>query len=672
MTPTDANTAERRMRELEIQLRHHSDLYYAQGRPEISDEAYDALEQELLRLEQSHPELKSADSPTERILDSVSELYAPVRHSVPMLSLAKAYSDEEIAKFMESFPGQSMMCGIKFDGVSISFRYRAGKLVQAVTRGDGEVGEDVTANVGGMKNVPAQLSETIDAEVRGEVVMLRSDWASYNSAHPDRPLANPRNAAAGTLRAKTREKVADRPLTFMPFDLLEDGVTHDVVGRLEQLGFATVGFATLSTLAEVLEFVAQVQATRSDQDFDLDGVVIRLADRAAYEAAGARSKTPRGALAFKLAAERTTTKLTRIVMQVGKSGINAPVAELEPVFLAGTTISRATLHNWAYITDNDIREGDVVTILRAGDVIPRVEAPVVEMRSGAELEWQPPAQCASCGGPLVEEGDSRVLRCENSQGCPAQALRRLIHWASRAAADIDAIGSSWIETFVDAGVVATPSDFYRLTYESLRPGGARGEGAFDRMGERLARKMLDSIEASKSVGMRKAIIGWAIPFCSEGTAKRLCRAGYGSVEDVMDATAQELEAIEDIGPVVAASIVEFFSQPATRREVAALRASGVNLDVRDEDRPATASTSSPLAGKTVVFTGKLETFERKAGEALVERAGGKASGSVSKRTDLLVAGPGAGSKLAKAESLGVHVIDESEFLAMVHQAGMTM
>lgn len=666
----DLTEIEARMRLLEGELRRHSHLYYSEGTPEISDEAYDALERELLDLELAHPDLKAPDTPTERIEDGISTLFDPVRHAVAMLSLEKAYTREELEAFSARFPDQTLVIGPKFDGVSISFRYENGKLVRAATRGDGEVGEDVTQNIPGMKNVPAQLSEPVTAEIRGEVVMLRSDWAAYNAANPDKQLANPRNAAAGTLRAKTREKVADRPLTFMPFDLIEDGVTHDVVARIEQLGFATEGFELVDGIEQVQAYIDQVAATRADRDYELDGVVIRLADRAAYEAAGARSKTPRGAIAFKLAAERTTTKLNSITVQVGKSGINALVAELEPVFLAGTTIRRATLHNLKYIEDKDIRVGDTVEILRAGDVIPRVDRSVPERRTGDEVVFAAPTACASCGGPLAQEGESKVLRCENTQGCPAQSLRRLIHWASRASADIDAIGASWIEVFLDAGLVTQPSDFYRLTYADLRPNGEKGDGAFDRMGHRLAEKMLASIDASRGVGLRKAIIGWSIPFCSEGTAKRLCRAGYESVEQVMAASREELEAIEDIGPVVAESIVKFFSLAATGAEIAALREHGVSLDVRDEDRPPKIASSSPLAGKTVVFTGKLEAFDRKAGESLVERAGGKASGSISKSTSLLVAGPGAGSKLAKAESLGVEVIDEAEFLQRARQAGL--
>jgi DNA ligase (NAD+) len=661
-----------RMRHLEAEIRRHSELYYA-GNPEISDSEFDALWNELTELERAHPDLKSADTPTERIQDGFEDLFAKVRHAVPMLSLDKAHSAEAVSAFLDRFPGEQFSTTIKFDGISLSLRYENGKLVRAATRGDGEMGDDVTQNVGGMQNAPAALAEPITCEVRGEVVMLRSDWKRYNEEHPDRPLQNPRNAVAGTIRSKS----SDRPMTFMPFDLIEDGITHSVEMRLQALGFTTVGWGPVGHIDEVLSFMEEVERERPNYDFELDGVVIRLADRAKYEQAGTTSHHPRGAVAWKPAAVKGESRLNSVTWQVGKSGRVAPVAEIEPVFLAGTTIRRATLHNIALIEERDIRVGDRIELWRAGDVIPFVGGPVVDARDGSEQRIAVPSSCPSCGGPLVEQGDSRMLQCENTQGCPAQALRRLEHWASRKAADIDAVGGSWIERFSAAGLLATPADFYGRLYSALVAEKARLEAdrkarsQFEGMGLRSVEKMIASIDASRSVGFRKAWIGWSVPMAGEGTAKRLCKAGYENPEQVTAATVEELERVEDVGRVVAESIHTFLHLPATQQEIAALRQHGVSLDVRPEDVPVQAAEDSPFAGKTVVLTGSLQAFGRKDGEAAVERAGGKASGSVSKKTDLLVAGPGAGSKLRKAESLGIEIIDEAEFLARLNSVGIT-
>jgi DNA ligase (NAD+) len=351
--------------------------------------------------------------------------------------------------------------------------------------------------------------------------------------------------------------------------------------------------------------------------------------------------------------------------QVGKTGKVAPVATLAPVALGGSIVKRASLANLGVIAERDIRIGDRVRVQKANDVIPQVVGPVDPAAPGRpEPNIAAPAACPSCGGTLVESGESRELFCENVQGCPAQKLRRLEHWASRAAAGIDAIGSSWIERFASAGLLSTPADFYRLTPETLLE-----RFAGDGMGARTAEKMVASIEKSRNIGLRHALIGWAIPLASEGTARRLCSAGYESAEEVAAATAEDLQRVEDIGPAVAAALTAFFAQPATMREIAALRELGVNLDVLDADRPVTPAADSPFAGRTVVVTGTLEGMSRKDAEAAIERAGGRTAGSVSKKTDLLVAGPGAGSKLDRAQSLGIPVLDEAAFSAALEAAG---
>jgi DNA ligase (NAD+) len=676
-TSEDLTAVEERMRELEELVRRHSLLYYA-GEPEISDPEFDALWNELLGLEAEHPELKNPDTPTEQISDGLSTLFAPVRHEHPMLSLDKAHSDEEIQAFLARFPGETMSAAIKFDGVSGSARYENGRLTSFATRGDGEIGEDVTGNARGMKNLPDRLAEPVSCEIRGEVVMLHSDFEAYNAAHPDKPLVNPRNAAAGTLRAKDRGKVADRPLTFEPFDLIEDGVTHDPMDRVRALGLDVVATIQTDDPDAVLAYMHRIETERQSFDFDLDGVVIRLADRVAFEAAGSTSHHPRGAIAWKPAAPRGESRIDAVVWQVGKTGRVAPVAMIEPIFLAGTTIRRATLHNISVIAERDIRVGDRVTLFRAGDVIPYVEGPVLAARDGSEQPIEAPTECPSCGTPLIEVGESRLLQCENTLGCPAQTLGRLSYWASRAAADIDAIGTRWIERFIDAELLSTPADFYGPLREMLvgerdRLGAdRRATATFEGMALRLVEKMIASIDNSKNVGLRKAIIGWAIPLSSDGAAKRLCRAGYESPEQLAAATVEDLIEVEDIGPASAESIVAFFALPATLEQIRRLRSYDVNLDVLDADRPVEVDSSSPLAGKTVVISGSLEHLDRKGAQAAVEQAGGKASSSVSKKTSLLVAGPSAGSKVTKAQELGIEIIDEQAFLTLLTQAGVQL
>lgn len=658
--PSDlsAEQAAVRASELREEIRRHSELYY-NDEPEISDAEFDALEAELRELQEAFPELRQ-DTPLQEVGAKASGLFSDVRHNVPMLSLDKAHTPEELGKFVDKFPGQRMALWPKFDGVSLSLLYEDGELVRAATRGDGNVGEDITANVKGyVDQVPDQLTERVTCEVRGEVVMLKSDFEAYNASVDDesKRLVNPRNAVSGTIRAKDREKVKDRKATFMAFDLVgyapAEGRT--LADELTELGFVVEGYREAETAEEIEAYIAELEENRDSLNYEVDGVVIKLADRAAYEAQGVTSHHPRGALAYKLAAEVQETTLEDLTWQVGKSGVVAPVAEVRPVFVAGTTIRRASLHNLSLIAERDIRIGDRIKIKRAGDVIPHVIGPAdPSRRSGSEQVIEAPDSCPSCGGPLIEVGESRILQCENVQGCPAQQLRRLIHWGSRAAADIDAVGEKWIEKMVDAGLLSTPSDFYALTAEQLLE---TFEG--QRMGEKLAERMIASIESSKELGLRKAIIGFAIPLSSEGTAKRLCRNGYESIEQVASATQEELEQVEDVGPAVAESLVKFFGNPETVTEIEALRANGVNLDVLDEDRPVEVADDAAYLGKTVCITGTL-SVPRSEFRKILEGAGAKVTGSVSSKTDILVAGEEAGSKLAKAEKLGIEILSEDE------------
>jgi DNA ligase (NAD+) len=644
------------------------DAYY-RGSPAVADAEYDAVEDELRTLIGANPELAPDPNPLEQV-GAPAVLHAPIRHSRPMLSLEKATRPEQVEAFFSRFPGQSVVVMPKLDGLSLALVYEDGRLARAITRGDGTTGDDVTPLVRALADgVPDRLGVPGRIEVRGEAVMLRSTFAAYNAAHQDKPLINPRNAAAGTLRAKDPATVAERRLQFLAFDLLSDpdNTDADLDRALRTLGFTVAEMRHCDDAAAAQAVITTIEQQRNDLDYDLDGAVLRLADRDAFAAAGTRSSSPRGALAFKFAAEEKTTVLADVVWDVGKTGKIAPVAWLEPVFVGGTTVTRATLANQEVIRARDIKIGDTVLVRRAGDVIPFVAGVLdASKRTGAERDIVPPTVCPSCEQALTEQGNSRELFCTNV-ACPAQTVRRLIHWASRAAADIDAIGGVWIERLAEAGILEHPSDFYRLTKEGLLE--------FDRIGEVSAARMIDSIDASRQVGLRRAMIGLAIPMASEGIAARLCRAGFGSLEEVADTGVDGLVAVEDIGPKVAASLIEHLTR--LRPELERLRAAGVSLDVREEDLPPVVAAGAPLAGKTVVVTGSIsdprsgEKVARPAFQRLCEKAGATIASSVSASTDFLITGADVGAaKLTKAEKFGVTVVDQSEIWQQLQAADL--
>src|SRR5919198_1031744 len=603
-----------------------------------------------------HPDLTPDPNPLEQV-GAPSVLHAPVRHSRPMLSLEKATTPEQVAAFFDRFSGQPVVVMPKLDGLSLALVYERGRLARAVTRGDGTTGDDVTVLVRALADgVPDRIDAAGTVEVRGEAVMLRSTFAAYNKAHPDKPLINPRNAAAGTVRAKDPAVVAERRLQFFAFDLYTtDGADADLEEALKTLGFDAADMTHTDTAAAAQELIGKIEARRNDLDYDLDGAVLRLADRNAYAAAGTRANSPRGALAYKFAAEEKTTVLADVLWDVGKTGKVAPVARLEPVFVGGTTVTRATLANQE--------------VIRAGDVIPFVAGVLdASKRTGEEREIVPPSECPSCGQPLTEQGNSRELFCTNV-ACPAQTVRRLIHWGSRAAADIEAIGPVWIERLNEAGLLERPPGFYALRRDALPP--------LDGIAEISADRMLESIDRSRAVGLRRALIGLAIPMASEATAARLCRAGYRSLEEVADADEQALQAVEDIGPKVAASLRAHLER--ARPELARLRELGVDLDVREEDLPPKVAADAPLAGKTVVITGTIadprsgEKVGRPAFQRLCERAGATTASSVSANTDMLICGDNVGAtKTSKAEKLGVEVVDQEAIWRLLIAAGVAL
>jgi DNA ligase (NAD+) len=658
-----------RIEELAGRIVELRDAYY-RGDPLVADADYDALEDELRSLIAEHPDLAPDPNPLQQV-GAPAALHAPVRHSRPMLSLEKANTPEQVAAFFARFPGQPVVVMPKLDGLSLALVYSDGRLDRAVTRGDGTTGDDVTFLVRALADgVPGSIDASGRVEVRGELVMLRSTFAAYNAAHPDKPLINPRGAAAGTLRAKDPAVVAERRLRFFAFDLdTSEGAKDDVEAALRTLGFEAADMRHCDDAEAAQEVIAAIETQRNDLDYDLDGAVLRLADRGAYAAAGTRANSPRGALAYKFAAEEKTTVLSDVLWDVGKIGKVSPVAVLEPVFVGGTTVMRATLANQEVIRARDVRIGDTVLVRRAGDVIPFVAGVLdASKRTGAEREIVPPATCPSCASELVEQGNSRELFCTNV-ACPAQTVRRLIHWASRAAADIDAIGPVWIERLNESGLLERPSDFYALSRERLLE--------FDGIADVSADRMIESIDRARAVGLRRALIGLAIPMASEGTAARLCRAGFGSLEAVADAGAEALQQVEDIGPKVAASVHAHLNREGTRAELARLRELGVDLDVSEEDLPPEVAADAPLAGKTVVITGTIsdprsgEKVGRPAFQRLCERAGASTASSVSASTDMLICGENVGAaKTSKAEKLGVEVVDQADIWRLLIAAGV--
>ncbi len=659
----------RRAQELREQIRFHDHRYYVLDQPLVSDAEYDRLLRELETIEAEHPELRTPDSPTQRVGGAPSERFAKVEHKVPLLSLGKAMSEEEFVAFDErvrralGVEQVVYVCEPKLDGLSISLRYENGALVRGATRGDGAVGEDVTANVRTIRTVPLVL--TVGAgnrppellEARGEVILAKKDFAELNRRQEDageEPFVNPRNAAAGSLRQLDPRITASRPLSAYIYEVGECSMkfrTHtEKVAALRELGLRTPPSQHAEGAAAVKAIYQDMLARRHDQPFEQDGMVVKVDDLDQRERLGQVSRSPRWAIAWKFPAEEEETVVESIDVQVGRTGKVTPVARLRPVLVGGANVSNATLHNEDELRRKDVKIGDHVFIRRAGDVIPEVVAVIKEKRTGQEKDFAFPERCPVCGAAVVRNDGEADHRCTGIS-CPAQLAGHLALFSARTAMDIQGLGDKLIVALLEAGLVKDVSDLYALDLEKLL--------RLPRMGEKSAQNLLAQIEKSKRTTLRRFLFALGIRHVGEATAKALAQA-FPDVRAMYEAPAERFQSIKDIGPEVATAIHQFFQQAQNRAVIDRMLAAGVSPE--PEKAP---EAGGAFSGKTVVLTGGLAALTRDDAKAEIERRGGKVSGSVSKKTDLVVAGEDAGSKLAKARELGVKVVDEAEFLKMI-------
>jgi DNA ligase (NAD+) len=662
-----------RAAQLRREIERHNHAYYVLDAPTIPDAEYDRLFGELQALEREHPELASPDSPTQRVGAASVTAFAEVMHRVPMLSLGNAFSDTEVEAFdrrcREALDRDELDYAVepKLDGLAITLIYENGQFVRGATRGDGTRGEDVTANLRTVRSIPLRLQADPPpdrAEVRGEVLMQRADFERLNQRQQEageKIFVNPRNAAAGSLRQLDPRITARRPLRFFAYALADvigspAPPTHSAtLALLERWGFAVAPFRdVVRGAAGLLAYYRRIGDMRSRLPYDIDGVVYKLDRRDDQLALGFVSRAPRWALAHKYPAQEEITELIDIEVQVGRTGAITPVARLKPVFVGGVTVTNATLHNEDEIRRKGLLIGDQVIIRRAGDVIPEVVAPVIERRTGAERPFVMPCVCPACGSSVERAEDEAVARCTGGLFCPAQRKQALLHFAGRRAMDIEGLGDKLVDQLVDAGIVKTTVDLYRLGLVAL--------ANLPRMAEKSAANLLAAIEASRRTTLARFIFALGIRNVGEATARELAKH-FGSLDALMAADVDALQALADVGPVVARSIANFFAEPHNREVIEQLRAAGVSWE---EGAPA-AALSARARGMSFVLTGTLLTMSRDEAKALIESHGGKVSGSVSKKTDYVVAGADAGSKLAKAEELGVAILDEAGLIALLEQ-----
>ncbi|MBD3367297.1 MAG: NAD-dependent DNA ligase LigA [Candidatus Eisenbacteria bacterium] len=657
-----------RVEELRELVRRHDRLYYVENAPEITDAEYDELFAELVRLENEHPELVTPDSPTQRVGGEPSEGFETVRHSEPMLSLENTYSTDELLDFdrrvRERLEGVDVeyVVELKLDGVSISLVYEDGLLTRAATRGDGERGDDVTANVKTIRSVPLRLAgehDRADIEVRGEVILPRSGFEDLNRQRREddlEPFANPRNAAAGSLKLLNPSVVAERPLDAFFYRLVGPGrvgVTrqHEALQVIRAMGFRTAPEETVcGDIDCVIERCGSWERRRGELDYETDGLVVKVDSLAQQERLGTTARSPRWGIAYKFPAESATTVVEDIMVQVGRTGKLTPVARLEPVTISGSTVSRATLHNQDEIDRLDVRVGDTVVVEKGGEVIPKVVSVVRSKRKGRPRRFRMPETCPVCGGPVVREQGEAAHRCVNA-ACPAMVRRRIEHFASRGAMDIRGLGKETVDTLVESGIVEDYGDLYSLDEDDLVE--------LPRMAETSARNLLDGIEKSREQPLSRLLFGLGMPHVGARVARILAHR-FGTLKELEEVGEGELAEVEEVGPVIAHSVATFLGTKENRRVIEKLRRAGVRTEAE-----ARAASGGPLDGQTVVLTGSLESMTRDEARGAVEAAGGRASTSVSGRTDLVVVGENPGSKADKARELGVRTVDEREFLELI-------
>lgn len=668
-------TPAQRAAALREQLRLHNYRYYVLDDPLVSDAEYDLLMRDLRAVEAEFPELITPDSPTQRVGDAASDRFAKVRHPVPMLSLGNAFDidglrawHDRVLRLLGEHATVAWVCEPKIDGLAIALTYENGVLVRGATRGDGAVGEDVTANLRTISSVPLALLTPEDGEVaqsvevRGEVYMRTADFEALNkrlAAAGERVAANPRNAAAGSLRQKDPSITAGRTLRFFayavgPFEGVVLRSQWDTLQYFKTLGFPVNSDARrFEQFDDALAYCTEWMSRRETLAYEVDGIVIKVDDFAQQRELGVVGRDPRWAIAFKFPARETTSKLQEIVVNVGRTGVVTPNAVIEPVTLGGVTVRNVSLHNADYIADRDIRVGDYVTVKRAGDVIPYIIGPVVGRRSGEEQPWHMPERCPACGTPLERIDGEVAYRCPNFGICPAQLVRRVEHFVSRGAMDIVGIGERQAQLFVEQGLIRDVADLYTLNAQSF--------ANMDGFGEKRISNLLGALEDAKKRPLARLITGLGIRFVGEVAARALA-ARFGSLQALADASAEEIVALEGIGPSVASSVAQFFSVPANRDLIEKLALVGVQT--AEQFTPKVAA-SDALNGKTFVLTGALPSMTREDATALIESHGGKVTSSVTKKTSYVVAGEAAGSKLTKAQQLGVAVLDQQGLLDLV-------
>ncbi len=672
-----ADEAAQRLAELRRALNYHLHRYHVLDAPEIADAEYDRLFDELVALEAEHPDLVTVDSPSQRVGGAPSDQFDKVTHEVAMLSLDKCTSAEELSDWIARCEGRltdpsamSFTCEPKIDGVAVALVYEQGVLAMAATRGDGQTGEDITSNVRTIKSVPLKLeADNLPPrfEVRGEVYIPTRDFHEFNEravASGEKPMINPRNGAAGSLRQLDSRITASRPLTMFCYSLgwVDGGwqpETHSqVIEQFRQWGLRVNDrLEEVADLTACMAYVEALQEARPSLGYDIDGVVIKVNQLALQSELGNVTRKPRWAIAFKYPAEEATTQVENVEFQVGRTGSITPVARLEPVFVGGVTVSNATLHNMDEIARLGLHIGDRVMIRRAGDVIPQVVSVIESKRPDDAQPIALPSACPSCGSPIVQPEDEAVARCSASHNvCPAQRKEGLKHFASRLAMDIDGLGDKLVEQMVDEALITHAGDLYRLSVEQV--------AALERMGEKSAQNLIDALERSKATTLAKFIYALGIREVGEATAANLARH-FGDLAKLMAADTDSLEQVDDVGPIVAGKIADFFADADNRRVVEDLVAQGV-----DWPQPEQKRDDNLLTGQTWVLTGTLERMTRNDAKAMLVALGAKVSGSVSAKTHQVVAGPGAGSKLAKATELDVPVMDEEAFIAFLEEHGV--